>query len=126
MEEAIKSGLRCETFSVRGLTIIMSEANVLMATRRFRYMADGKTKDGEVVDPDIEILKIMIYPNLRAAMVSVVDSNGVAVNPTFEWFVDQPEEVWDAVTFSAQRLNPTWFGDARPVDPKALTPSTSG
>lgn len=115
-----------ETFTVRGLTITMGEASVLMATRRFRYMADGRTKEGETVDPDIEILRTMIWPNIRAAMLSALDSNGVAINPTFEWFVEQPEEVWDALSAAAQRLNPTWFGDPRPVDPKASTPSMSG
>jgi len=126
MEEKVMNGLKVEGFTVRGMAFVVSEANVLMATRRFRYMSDGKPKDDEVLDPDIEILRTMIYPNLRAAIISVSNSNGEPIDPTFEWFINQSEEVWDAVTASAQRLNPTWFGDTRPVDPKASTPSMSG
>lgn len=122
----VSNALRQEAFEVRGFKIVMSEANVIMAVRRFRYMTDGKPKEGEETDPDIEILATMIWPNIRASIISVKDSNGAEVDPSFEWFIGQPEEVWDALTAHATSLNPTWFSDERPVAPKDSTPSTPG
>ncbi len=84
--------------------VVVSEANVLQGMKRSRL----KFEAGEIADPDMRILRLLVYPELIAAARSVT-INGIEAAPSFDDFVQLPEafvKQWEDAAFEC---NPHWL-----------------
>lgn len=83
----------------------ISRATLLMGIRRKQLMEQGR----QVPDTDAEVhlWRLFLYPDLVAC---VSEAKGTVWPPTFEQFLDMPEELikdWEVATY---QLNPHWLG----------------
>lgn len=117
--------LATKTLTVEGpqgpVTVTVSQATVRMGMARTRIRTHGYERAD--LGEDEKILAVFTYPDLIAGTLSVV---GLDWPPSFDAFLELPEQMivpWENAVYE---LNPHWLPEAaEPGEPKADDGKTS-
>jgi hypothetical protein len=100
--------------------ITVTQATVLQGMRRTRLQMEARGAKDE--DQDVQILHILVYPDLVAASEKgsiTVDNEPLPFPPSFEQFLELPaalDNLWEMAVYD---LNPHWMAGAEDAEKKA-------
>lgn len=94
-----------ETIKSGDITITVSEANVIMGTRRGVMRGEALRQEYPDETAEAWLLRVITFPDLVAA---TVEAEGIPWPLTFEAFCELPERLVNEWSDAVYRLNPHW------------------
>lgn len=97
--------LKTKTITTEDITLTVSEASVMMGTRRGVLRGDAMRTEVENERPEAWLLRVITFPDLVAA---TTDATGIDWPLTFDDFCDLSETFVNQWTDAVYALNPHW------------------